>query len=273
VIAVFGPSAAAERRVRVRWPDGSVGVGRVVADGAAVEPCSGTVLEPGPATGPARGWDGVTLLAPVEPTKVVGIGSNYRDHAREMGKPIPTVPKVFLKPSTAVVGPGAPIPLPPGTARVDHEAELGVVIGAVAHRVPAAQAAAVIAGYTVVNDVTARDFQQADGVFARAKGFDGFCPVGPCLAVGLDPAALAVRAWVDGAPRQDGTTAEMVFDVAALVAFVSDIMTLLPGDIIATGTPAGVGPLRAGQVVRVAVEGIGALDSPVVDRDDRAASA
>ncbi len=209
------------------------------------------------------------LLAPVTPGKIIGIGSNYRDHAREMGKDVPTQPKIFLKPPSAVIGPGEPICIPPGTERVDHEAELGVVIGERASRVSVDHALRYVFGYTVVNDVTARDFQRADGVFARAKGFDSFCPVGPALVTGLAPDELRVRCTVDGALRQDGSTADMVFGVAELIAFVSSVMTLEPGDLIATGTPAGVGAIVAGQRVEVFVEGIGTLTNPVVDRDDR----
>ncbi len=235
-----------------------------------LQPLAGDVLSPLEPVGAPVALDAVTLLPPVRPTKVIGIGSNYRQHAAEMGKPVPAVPKVFLKPSTSVVGPGAPILLPPGTDRVDHEAELGVVISRPTTRVSAADALDHVAGYVVVNDVTARDFQKADGVFARAKGFDTFCPMGPWLAQGLDPSDLRVWATVDGAPRQDGRTSDMVFDVPALIAFVSGVMTLLPGDVIATGTPSGVGPLLPGQVVRVGVHGVGVLENPVRARDDRA---
>ncbi len=209
------------------------------------------------------------LLAPVEPSKIIGIGSNYRDHAAEMGKPVPAEPKMFLKAPSSLIGPEERIEIPPRTARVDHEAELGVVIGRRCRRVSMADALDYVFGYTVVNDVTARDFQKADGVFARAKGFDSFCPVGPAVVTGVDPRRLAVRCTVNGAVRQDGTTADMVFDVAALIAYVSSVMTLEPGDLIATGTPAGVGPLVAGDRVVVEVEGLGALANPVVDRDDR----
>ncbi len=209
------------------------------------------------------------LLAPVEPTKIVGIGSNYRDHAAEMGKPVPAQPKIFLKPPSSVAATGDRVAIPPITQRVDHEAELGVVIGRRCSRVRVEDALAHVWGYTCVNDVTARDFQREDGVFARAKGFDGFCPVGPAVVQGLDPRALGVRARVNDALRQDGNTRDMVFGVADLVAFVSSVMTLEPGDLIATGTPAGVGPLVAGDVVTIEIDGIGALTSHVVDRDDR----
>lgn len=208
-------------------------------------------------------------LAPWAGTKIVGIGSNYRDHAAEMGRPIPTVPKLFLKAPSAVLDPGAPIRLPPGTRRVDHEAELAVVIGRRCARVRAEDALAHVFGYAAANDVTARDFQKEDGVFARAKGFDTFFPFGPEVVTGLDPADLAVGCTVSGAPRQRGHTRDMVFDVPTLVAFVSAVMTLEPGDVISTGTPAGVGPLAAGDVVAVTVAGVGTLENPVIDRDDR----
>lgn len=209
------------------------------------------------------------LIAPWGGTKIVAIGSNYRDHAAEMGKPVPTVPKIFLKAPSAVIGPADPIEIPPGTERVDHEAELGVVIGRRCRRVPATQAMAHVFGYTVINDVTARDFQREDGVFARAKGFDSFCPMGPHLVTELDPQGVAVRCRVNGALRQDGHTRDMVFDIPTLIAFISAVMTLEPGDVISTGTPAGVGRLVAGDRVVVEVEGVGHLENPVVDREDR----
>jgi len=205
----------------------------------------------------------------LKPTKIIGIGSNYRRHIEEMGRPIPSVPKVFLKPPSSLIGPGDAIELPPGTGRVDHEAELGVVIGRRMSRVRAAEALDFVQGFTAVNDVTARDFQKADGVFARAKGFDTFCPVGPRVVAGLDPSDLRVRCWVDGEIRQDGRTSDMIFDVPTLLSFVSHIMVLEPGDLLTTGTPMGVGPLLAGQMVSVEVEGVGRFDNPVIDRPDR----
>lgn len=211
------------------------------------------------------------LLTPCDPSKVIGIASNYRAHAAEMDKPVPAEPKIFLKPASAVIGPEERIEIPPRTGRVDHEAELGVVIGRRCRRVSEAEALDYVFGYTCVNDVTARDFQRADGAFTRAKGFDTFCPVGPAVVAGLDPRDLGVRCLVDGVVRQSGRTSDMVFGVAALVAYVSSIMTLDPGDVIATGTPEGVGPLLSGQRVVVEVEGIGALSNLVVDREDRAA--
>lgn len=248
-----------ERRVRYVGAGGMPVAGRV--EGDAVVPLAGGAAVP---------LAGLRLLPPVEPSKIIGIGTNYQDHAAEMGRALPAVPKIFLKPSTALIGPEDTIQIPPVTARVDHEAELGVVIGRRCTRVPREDAAAYIAGYTAVNDVTARDFQKADGVFARAKGFDTFCPLGPWLVIGLDPRDLGVRCWVNGALRQDGRTSQLIFDVPTLIAFVSSIMTLLPGDVISTGTPAGVGPLQAGDRVEVEVEGVGVLANPVADRDDRA---
>lgn len=256
--------SAVERRVRYRGRGGQVGLGLLVGD--RVQGLSGSMLGPVEAREERFSLEELTLLAPVQPSKIIGIGTNYRAHAVEMGRGLPRVPKIFLMPSTAVIAPGEGIPLPPGELRIDHEAELGVVIGRRASRVAAAQAAEVIAGFTAVNDVTCRDHQRADGTFSRGKGRDGFCPIGPCLAVGLDPSDLAVRCRVNGELRQDGRTSDLVFDVPTLVAFVSEVMTLLPGDVIATGTPFGVGPLAVGDVVEVEVEGVGVLRNPVVAR-------
>ena len=210
------------------------------------------------------GIDALRLLAPVMPGKIVAVALNYKAHAAEQGKPLPPEPLIFLKPSTAVIGPGEAIRLPPGVGRVDHEAEMGVVIGRRATRVPAARAAEHIFGVTCVNDVTARALQKAIGHYTRPKGFDTFAPVGPCIACGLDWSNLSVRGWVNGQLRQDSATSDLIFPVPELVAFISGIMTLLPGDIITTGTPAGIGPLVAGDTVRVAVEGVGVLENPVV---------
>ena len=208
----------------------------------------------------------------MNPSKIVGIGSNYRRHIEEMGRPVPTVPKVFLKPPSAIIGNGDAILIPPGTQRVDHEAELGVVIGRRMSRVSVADALTFVGGYTAVNDVTARDFQRLDGVFSRAKGFDTFCPVGPRVVTSLDPSDLRIRCFVDGNLRQDGRTSDMIFDVPTILSFVSHIMTLEPGDLVATGTPMGVGPLLPGQTVVVDVEGVGELRNPVVARSDRGGS-
>lgn len=218
----------------------------------------------------AGGLAAQRLLAPVVPSKIVAVALNYRAHAAEQGKPLPPEPLIFIKPSTAVIGPGEPIRLPEGVGRVDHEAEMGVVIGKRATRVPANRAADHILGVTCVNDVTARELQKKVGHYTRPKGFDTFGPVGPCVACGLDWNDLRVAGWVNGRLRQDSTTADLIFPVADLVAFISAIMTLLPGDIISTGTPAGIGPLAPGDVVRVAVDGVGELENPVMGRNEGA---
>ena len=211
-----------------------------------------------------RAGDGATL-EPVTfaPSKIIGIGQNYRAHAAEMGKGIPSEPLMFLKPPTALCGDGDAIARPAGYARVDHEAELGVVIGRRARRVTREDALDHVLGYVCVNDVTVRDLQAKDGQWTRAKGFDSFCPVGPRLVSGLDPSDLRIVARVNGAVRQDSRTSDLIFDVPTLIAFVSRHMTLEPGDLISTGTPAGVGNLVPGDVVEVEIEGIGVLRNPV----------
>ncbi len=218
--------------------------------------------------GPEISRDGIEWLAPVMPSKIVCVGLNYRDHAAEQNKPLPEEPLLFIKPSTAVIGPGAPIAVPMWAGRVDHEAELGVVIRTPTCRVKAARAYDHILGLISVNDVTARDLQKADKQYTRAKGFDTFAPIGPCIAVGLDGRDLQVRGYVNGDLRQDSRTRELIFTIPELVEFISSIMTLLPGDIISTGTPAGVGPILPGDQVTIHVEGVGALTNPVVARDD-----
>jgi 2-keto-4-pentenoate hydratase/2-oxohepta-3-ene-1,7-dioic acid hydratase in catechol pathway len=204
------------------------------------------------------------LVAPILPSKVVVVGKNYADHVREMGgdEPPPS-PIISLKPSTSVIGAGDAIRLPPDSQRVEHEAELAVVIGRPAKNVPAETALSHVLGYAAGNDVTARDQQSADGQWTRAKGYDSFCPLGPWIETAVDPADLRVVGRVNGEVRQDGRTSQMVRDVATLIAFVSSVMTLLPGDVMLTGTPAGVGPLRDGDVVSVEIEGIGTLTNPV----------
>ena len=204
------------------------------------------------------------VLAPVQPSKIVAVGLNYRDHAREMGKPLPDEPLIFLKPPSAVIGPGAAIVVPAGAGRVDYEAELGIVIGRTARRVPAARAGEHVLGLTCLNDVTARELQARDVQYTRAKGFDTFAPIGPAVAVGLDGRALDVESFVNGERRQASNTRELIFPLDRLVEFVSAVMTLHPGDVIATGTPSGVGPLVPGDRVTVRIEGIGELTNPVV---------
>ena len=205
----------------------------------------------------------VRLLSPFLPSKVVAIGKNYADHAKEMGGDAPDTPLLFLKPSTSVIGTGDTIRLPPSSDQVDYEGELAVVIGAPARNVTAADAMRHVFGYTVANDVTARDQQRADVQFTRAKGYDSFCPLGPWVETVLDPADLRLVTRVDGTVRQDGRTSQLVHAVPELIAFVSAIMTLLPGDVLLTGTPAGVGPLAAGNTVTVEIEGIGTLTNIV----------
>jgi len=210
----------------------------------------------------------VRLLAPVLPSKVVAIGKNYADHVREMGGEPPAAPVIFLKPSTAVIGPGDSIIRPAGLSqRVDFEGELAVVIGRLCREVPAERVPEVIFGYTCANDVTARDLQAADGQWARAKGFDTFCPLGPWIETEADPADLELTTTVNGEVKQSSRTSLLLHDVSALVSYASAVMTLLPGDVLLTGTPAGVGPLQKGDEVSVTIEGIGTLSNPVVDRD------
>jgi 2-keto-4-pentenoate hydratase/2-oxohepta-3-ene-1,7-dioic acid hydratase in catechol pathway len=209
----------------------------------------------------------VRLLAPIFPTKIVGIGKNYAEHAAEMGGEAPAAPLMFLKPPTAVIGPADAIRLPVESQQVDYEGELAVVIGPLgANQVSRENAPATVLGYTIGNDVTARDLQRVDGQWTRAKGYNSFCPLGPWIETVLDPADLAIRTELDGQVRQESRTSKLIHDVATLVSYVSHVMTLLPGDIILTGTPAGVGPMKARQTVSVTVEGIGTLSNPVRDR-------
>jgi 2-keto-4-pentenoate hydratase/2-oxohepta-3-ene-1,7-dioic acid hydratase in catechol pathway len=218
-------------------------------------------------TGTTHALQEVRLLAPVIPrSKVIGIGRNYADHAAEMGGEVPAEPLMFLVPNTAVVGPGDPVVLPPQTSEVHYEGELAVVIGRMCKDVEPEDVAAVVYGYTCANDVTARDLQRTDGQWARAKGFDTFCPLGPWIESDLDPSALSIATRRDGEVVQEGTTADMVHGVAELVSYASRAFTLLPGDVILTGTPAGVGPVVAGERVEVEVEGIGVLSNPFVRR-------
>jgi 2-keto-4-pentenoate hydratase/2-oxohepta-3-ene-1,7-dioic acid hydratase in catechol pathway len=211
------------------------------------------------------GLGAVKVLSPVRPRKIVCVGLNYKDHASEVGKKLPPEPLLFFKPSTAVLDPGDPITLPPAVGRVDHEAELAVVIGRRAHRVPAARALDYILGVTCLNDVTARDMQNKETQYTRCKSFDTFSPIGPCIATGFDLTPRAVEGWVNADRRQASTTAQLIFPVDHLVEYITFVMTLEPGDVISTGTPSGVGPLRAGDVVTVKVEGVGELANPVRD--------
>lgn len=219
-----------------------------------------------PPTGARRELAGAVLLAPVTPSVIVCVGKNYAAHAAEMGGEAPSSPVVFLKPPGSVVGPGAPILLPGDAGRVDFEGELAVVIATTARDVPAVRAGEVILGYTCANDVTARDQQRADGQWTRAKGHDTFCPLGPWISTGLDAAELSVTTRVDGVVHQQAPTSQLIHPVDELIAFVTGFMTLNPGDVLLTGTPAGVGPLRPGELVEVEIPGIGVLANPVVAR-------
>ena len=209
------------------------------------------------------GLDGVKITAPVRPSKIVCVGLNYRRHAAEVNKPLPAEPLLFIKPSTSVLDPAAAIKLPPGVGRVDYEAELAIVIGRRAHRVPAARAWDYILGLTCLNDVTARDLQNKESQYTRCKGFDTFAPLGPCIATGLNGEPRIVEGWLNGQRRLGSSTADLIFPIEHLVEFITFVMTLEPGDVISTGTPSGIGEMKAGDVVSVKVEGVGELTNPV----------
>jgi 2-keto-4-pentenoate hydratase/2-oxohepta-3-ene-1,7-dioic acid hydratase in catechol pathway len=214
----------------------------------------------------SRSWAeaDVRLLAPVEPGKIVCVGRNYAAHAAELGNEVPKEPLIFLKPPSAIIGPGEPIVLTPQSQRVEHEGELALIVGRrCAHLKDSDDALSYLLGYSCLNDVTARDLQKSDVQFTRAKGFDTFCPVGPHIETELDPSDVLVELHVNGALRQSGRTSLMVYPVAFIVRWISRVMTLFPGDLVATGTPAGVGPLVAGDIVDVNVGGVGVLRNPV----------
>jgi 2-keto-4-pentenoate hydratase/2-oxohepta-3-ene-1,7-dioic acid hydratase in catechol pathway len=207
---------------------------------------------------------GAHLLSPAVPTKVVCVGVNYRAHAEEMGHQIPDDPIIFLKPPTAVIGHGAEIRIPPALTEVDYEAELGIVLGRRTRAISAAEAPAHILGYVCANDVTSRVLQRKDGQWTRAKGFDTFCPLGPWVQTDVDPNDLAIESYVNGERRQSGRTSDMIVPPFELVSFVSQVMTLLPGDVVLTGTPSGIGPMVRGDTVEIRIEGIGSLINHVV---------
>src|SRR6478736_189901 len=211
----------------------------------------------------AGGLSSVTVLAPVRPSKIVCVGLNYKDHAGEVGKALPAEPLLFIKPASAVIGPGAPIRIPPGVGRVDHEAELGIVIGRRAHRVAGKHAWDYVGGLICVNDVTARDLQKKESQYTRCKGFDTFAPIGPCIATGLNGDPRSVEGFVNGQRRQSSSTRHLIFPIEHLIEFITFVMTLEPGDIVSTGTPEGIGPLAAGDTVTVKVESVGELTNPV----------
>ena len=247
--------------------EGEEGAGRTIAEIGSLP------FEDVRFTGQRWALADVRLLAPIFSSKVIGVGRNYADHAAELGNAVPEEPLIFMKPSTSVIGPNDAIRLPPQSKQVEHEAELAVVIGATgARRVDRAGAERAIFGYTCGNDVTARDLQRKDATWTRAKGFDSFCPLGPWIVTDLDVSDIEVRCEVGRDPdamevRQVGRTKDMVFDVPTLVSYVSHVMTLLPGDVILTGTPAGVSQIVPGETVNVSIQGIGELANPVVSLD------
>jgi 2-keto-4-pentenoate hydratase/2-oxohepta-3-ene-1,7-dioic acid hydratase in catechol pathway len=254
-------------------PQYGVVTGDVDADGIPDDDCRVVALSGDPLhvgvhlSGQEHDLADVRLLAPVLPrSKVVGIGKNYAAHAAEMGSDVPPEPMMFIKPNTSVIGPGDPIFYPEQSDEVHFEGELGVVIGRICKDVPKERAQDVIWGYTVGNDVTARDLQRRDVQFTRSKGFDSFCPLGPWVETELDTTDLAVRTFLNGDLKQDGSTKDLIFDIPTLIAHVTSVMTLLPGDVILTGTPEGVGPMQPGDEVEVVVDGIGALTNKVAKR-------
>ncbi|MDP9849466.1 fumarylacetoacetate hydrolase family protein [Streptosporangium lutulentum] len=248
------------------------GVGFGVVEGGPGEEfiagISGHPFGPIQFTGERYSLSQVRLVAPMLPSKVVAIGKNYADHAQEMGGEVPDEPLVFLKPSTSVIGSGEAISYPTALSqRVDYEGELAVVIGRLCREVPRERAHEVIFGYTCANDVTARDLQKKDVQFTRAKGFDTFCPLGPWIQTEIDASDLAITTSVNGEVKQNSRTSKLMYDIPTLIAHVSAVMTLIPGDVILTGTPEGVGPLAVGDEVSVSIEGIGTLSNRVVSRD------
>lgn len=210
----------------------------------------------------------VKMLSPCLPTKIVALGANYPSHAEEMNSNLPDEPLIFIKPPTSVIGTEDKIIYPPSSERVDYEGELGVVIKSITRQVAKEQARHHILGYTCVNDVTARDLQSKDKQWTRAKSFDTFCPIGPCIETEIDPSDLSLETCLNGITRQKAQTSQLIFPVYELVSFVSHIMTLLPGDVIATGTPAGIGPMLPGDTIEIKIDGIGTLRNYVVRQID-----
>ena len=250
------------RLVRFRFGD-RIATGAAEFEGDTIRVLKGTFFEDPLPTGEEVPFDDVRLLAPVLPSKLVCVGKNYAAHAAEFDSDVPEEPLLFLKPSTAVIGPNDPIRLLPISHRVDYEGELAVVIGRIARNVRTEDAYKHILGYTCANDVTLRELQKTDDQWARAKGFDGSCPLGPWIETDLDPTDVRVETRLNGDVRQAGQTSDMAFGVATLIEYVTSFMTLLPGDSILTGTPEGVGKLTPGDVVEVEVDGIGTLSNTV----------
>ncbi|MGB9847038.1 MAG: fumarylacetoacetate hydrolase family protein [Desulfotomaculales bacterium] len=235
-----------------------------LVDGDRVYAIADPFLFPEPVPGDCFALAELELLAPCRPGKAVCVGLNYRDHASELGMPLPEEPVIFLKPSTAVIGPGEPIVCPPVSRQVDYEAELAAVIKKKARNVREEEALDYVLGYTCANDVTARDLQKKDGQWTRAKSFDTFLPLGPYIVSGIDPDSQEVSLYLNGVLRQHSSTSRLIFSVPRLISFISSVMTLLPGDVILTGTPAGVGPVQPGDTVEVVISGIGRLVNRVV---------
>ena len=251
--------------IRFAAPDASEQYG--VIDGSTVLSLKGTpfgVLDYSGVTYPLAS---VKLLAPCAPSKIVCLGVNYHGHAKEMGHTLPTAPLIFLKPSTAVIGPEAGIIYPPMSQRVDYEAELAVVIKKAGWRISQENALNHVLGYTCFNDITARDLQKIDGQWTRAKGFDTFAAIGPWIETEADPTNLTVEIYLNDERKQHGNTSDLIYPVDYLIHFISHVMTLLPGDVIATGTPSGIGPMQVGDIVEIRITGIGSLKNRVVRRD------
>ena len=236
-----------------------------ILSGKFISEINASYLKPYKKTGKKFALSNVKLLAPVEPGKIVALGLNYVDHAKELKMALPLNPLIFMKPSTSVVGPGDEINYPPSSKRVDYEAEMAIVIGKKCRNVSVKQAKDYILGYTCLNDVTARDLQSADGQWTRAKSFDTFCPLGPVIVSGIDADNLKIESFLNGKLKQRSNTDNLIFKVENIVSFVSEVMTLLPGDVIATGTPPGIGPMAKGDKVTVKIEKIGILENTVGD--------
>jgi 2-keto-4-pentenoate hydratase/2-oxohepta-3-ene-1,7-dioic acid hydratase in catechol pathway len=226
---------------------------------------NGDIFGPYEQAGPILKLDNVSIEAPCRPSKIICLGLNYRDHAEELGFNLPTEPMIFMKPPSAVVGPGKPIIYPTMSRRLDYEAELAVVIGRRARHVSASTAREYILGYTCLNDVTARDLQKPDGRWTMAKGFDTFCPIGPAIITDSDPSDLRIQAFLNGEQKQNSRTSQLVFGIDDLVAYISNVMTLEPGDLIATGTPSGIGPMNPGDEIEIRIQGIGSLVNTIVE--------
>ena len=239
-----------------------------ILNGEVIQAAAGTPYDGLVLTNRCYNLNDVTMMAPCSPSKVVAVGLNYYSHAQELEMPIPANPLLFMKPSTSVIGPEDRIIYPCSSQRVDYEGELGVVMKTSAHQVAVEEALDYVLGYTCFNDVTARDLQKQDGQWTRAKGFDTFAAIGPCIETELDPGNLDIEAYLNGKLKQRGSTSDLIFPVPELVSFISSIMTLLPGDVIATGTPSGIGPMSPGDVVEIRIAAIGTLRNYVAKSED-----